>query len=308
MIRTLFVFSVCILACLFSAVPVSAEGTATIHGAIYEWDTFQLMENVIIEVNTTPPQSIVAKYGVYSMNLAPGEYMITASYYENNTLTASTQETITISDDGDYIIDLILLPSYDSDLTEDSDLLNITTSLEADSEAIENGADDSTLYYVAGLIILLMAGTGLYLFSKKNGKNEADEGGQIPPVADDVAKLADMETKVEPPVVVSDETDETEESEGAEGSKPEVSEVSDMPEAPKVSEVEGKVPLPSDLQEVLDIIRSSGGRITQKDLRAKLSYSEAKVSLIVSDLENRGLVEKFKKGRGNIIIIPDDHR
>ncbi|MGM0771995.1 MAG: helix-turn-helix transcriptional regulator, partial [Halobacteriota archaeon] len=40
----------------------------------------------------------------------------------------------------------------------------------------------------------------------------------------------------------------------------------------------------------------------------KLSYSEAKVSLIVSDLENRGLVEKFKKGRGNIIIIPDDRR
>jgi uncharacterized membrane protein len=269
----------CIFACLFSAAPVSAEGTATIHGAIYEWDTFELLENVIVEVNTTPPQSIVAKYGVYSMNLVPGEYIITASYYENNTLTSSAQEIITISDDGDYIIDLILLPSYDSDLSEDPYLLNITTSLEADSQAIEDGADDRTLYYVAGLIILLVAGTALYLFSKKNGNKKAADRGQIPAVVDDVAKVASMESKDE---VSSDGTDEVE------------------PEVPDT------VPLPSDLQEVLDIIGSSGGRITQKDLRGKLRYSEAKVSLIVSDLENRGLVEKFKKGRGNIIIIPDD--
>ncbi|WP_445474605.1 helix-turn-helix transcriptional regulator [Methanococcoides methylutens] len=289
-IRTLFIFSICISACLLSIAPVSAEGTATIHGAIYEWDTFELMENVIVEVNSTPPQSIVAKYGVYSMNLVPGEYVVTASYYENNTLTASTQEFITITDDGDYIIDLILLPSYDSDLTEDPDLLNITTSLEADSEAIENGADDRTLYYVAVLIILLVAGTGLYLFSKKNGKKEADEEEQISLVFDDVVKVASMESKDELPSGEMGELDETE------GSEPDTSGVVDMES------------LPSDLQEVLDIIRSGGGRITQKDLRSKLSYSEAKVSLIVSDLENRGLVEKFKKGRGNIIIIPDDQR
>ncbi|NYT20067.1 MAG: MarR family transcriptional regulator [Methanosarcinales archaeon] len=282
-IRTLFIFSICISACLLSIAPASAEGTATIHGAIYEWDTFELLENVIVEVNSTPPQSIVAKYGVYSMNLVPGEYVVTASYYENNTLTASTQELITITDDGDYIIDLILLPSYDSDLTEDPDLLNITTSLEADSEAIENGADDRTLYYVAVLIVLLVAGTGLYLFSKKNGNKKAEEGEQILALTDGVS----MENKDEVP---SGEMD------GSERSEPETSGVVDVES------------LPSDLQEVLNIIRSGGGRITQKDLRSKLSYSEAKVSLIVSDLENRGLVEKFKKGRGNIIIIPDDQR
>jgi uncharacterized membrane protein len=34
-----------------------------------------------------------------------------------------------------------------------------------------------------------------------------------------------------------------------------------------------------------------------------LPYSEAKVSLIVSDLESRGIIKKIKKGRGNILII-----
>ena len=33
--------------------------------------------------------------------------------------------------------------------------------------------------------------------------------------------------------------------------------------------------------------------------------SEAKVSLMVTDLEDRGLVRKVKQGRGNIILLND---
>ena len=71
-------------------------------------------------------------------------------------------------------------------------------------------------------------------------------------------------------------------------------------------ETETITPIPDDLQEIIDIINANDGRITQKDLRSKLKYSEAKVSLMVSDLEQRGVIEKFKKGRGNIIRIVDD--
>lgn len=63
--------------------------------------------------------------------------------------------------------------------------------------------------------------------------------------------------------------------------------------------------LPDDLREIMDLIRANGNRITQRELRKKSPYSESKVSLMLSDLEERGLVEKFKKGRGNIIRIPD---
>ena len=67
--------------------------------------------------------------------------------------------------------------------------------------------------------------------------------------------------------------------------------------------IDDGVSLPQDLQQVIDIIKADGGKITQRDLRRKLSYSEAKVSLMVSDLENRGIIEKIKKGRGNIIVL-----
>ena len=62
-------------------------------------------------------------------------------------------------------------------------------------------------------------------------------------------------------------------------------------------------PLPEELNEVLEEIRKVGGRITQKELRRRLGYSEAKMSLIIADLERRGVIEKVKKGRGNIIFL-----
>jgi uncharacterized membrane protein len=61
--------------------------------------------------------------------------------------------------------------------------------------------------------------------------------------------------------------------------------------------------LPEDLQEIVRILKSEGGRITQKELRKRLGCSEAKMSLMIADLERRGIIEKVKKGRGNIIFL-----
>jgi len=61
--------------------------------------------------------------------------------------------------------------------------------------------------------------------------------------------------------------------------------------------------LPDDLKEIVNILRRHGGRMTQLELRKELNYSEAKVSLMLADLENRGLIERFRRGRGNIIIL-----
>lgn len=64
--------------------------------------------------------------------------------------------------------------------------------------------------------------------------------------------------------------------------------------------------LPDDLKNIHQIILAAGGRITQKDLRKKIPYSEAKVSLMLDDLENRGFIKKFKKGRANIILAESE--
>ena len=61
---------------------------------------------------------------------------------------------------------------------------------------------------------------------------------------------------------------------------------------------------PGYLDRALDIIKKHDGRIHQKQLRKEmLDLSEAKISLILTELEHKGQVEKVKKGRGNVIIL-----
>ncbi len=45
------------------------------------------------------------------------------------------------------------------------------------------------------------------------------------------------------------------------------------------------------------------GRMLQKELRRRLGLSEAKVSMIVAELEHAGLIKKIKKGRGNVLVF-----
>lgn len=57
------------------------------------------------------------------------------------------------------------------------------------------------------------------------------------------------------------------------------------------------------LDKVIEIIKEEGGRTTQKEIRKNIPLSEAKISLIISELEAKGKIRKIKKGRGNIIIL-----
>jgi uncharacterized membrane protein len=61
---------------------------------------------------------------------------------------------------------------------------------------------------------------------------------------------------------------------------------------------------PSYVEKVIEILKKHDGRISQKQLRKEMLYlSESKVSLIITELEHKGLVEKVKKGRGNVILL-----
>ncbi len=76
---------------------------------------------------------------------------------------------------------------------------------------------------------------------------------------------------------------------------------------PEVKPVEKKVePVQEqtyDLDNIIKIIKEEGGRATQRDIRGKIPLSEAKVSLMISELESKGKIQKIKKGRGNILVL-----
>ncbi len=56
-----------------------------------------------------------------------------------------------------------------------------------------------------------------------------------------------------------------------------------------------------DAKAVLRALDGFEGRATQKELKEALGFSDAKLSLILSELESLGSIRKFKSGRGNII-------
>lgn len=261
LINTLFVSTrktLCILALLIlfpaSLLFAAAADMATVHGVIYEWGTFEPLDNVIVEVNSTPPQSMLARYGLYSFNLLPGDYVISASYYRNSTLVRYTQEEITITGSGDYVIDLILLPAYDDEGLDEAEF----TELDELADLAEDEDINSFSYGTLSLLILtaLAFAAGTYLLSVRRKAR---------------------------PVQAEDEIHYADET------------IPDMDA--------GYAALPDDLREMVSVISRNGGRITQKDLRGALKHSEAKVSLMISDLEDRGIVRKFKKGRGNVVFL-----
>ena len=229
-----------ILNFIFLLYAVGSVSGAVIHGTVYEWYTLEPLQNVILEVNSTPPQRFVAKEGTYEFELERGQYCIKSRYYENNELLYYSEENVSIETDGDFVLDIIMFPNIDLNekFFEDFDInLSINEDL---LEGIDGDREEElpTWGIIAIIIIPLIL---LYLLKFRRGSKE-------------------------------------------EGKKP--------------TEV-----LPDDLKEIVNILRRHGGRMTQLELRKELNYSEAKVSLMLADLENRGLIERFRRGRGNIIIL-----
>ena len=201
---------------------------ATIHGTVYDLELSKL--KAIVEINTQPQQKMISVDGVYTFNVPVGNYVIKSYVGE---LVA--EENVSIINEGDYILDLLLFPE-----TDESDPLS-----DADFNLFGDGKSSISWWWsVAGVFLLAVILVLVYLFWGKR-KNE--------PVHPEFKE----ELHVEDPL----------------------------------------------LKQVLEEIRKENGRITQKDLRRKFPLSEAKISLVLTELEHKGQIEKVKKGRGNVIIL-----
>lgn len=58
-----------------------------------------------------------------------------------------------------------------------------------------------------------------------------------------------------------------------------------------------------DLEKVVRLLEKNNGRMTQKEMRKHFAKSEAKISLMIAELESMGKIKKVRKGRGNILIL-----
>ena len=59
----------------------------------------------------------------------------------------------------------------------------------------------------------------------------------------------------------------------------------------------------SEAQKIVKILQSSAGSIYQSALTDQTKFSKAKVSLLLSELEKKGVVTRYKKGRDKIVTL-----
>ncbi|MDD3247322.1 MAG: MarR family transcriptional regulator [Methanosarcina sp.] len=287
-------------------VPFLADSntTATVHGVTYVWDTFEPLNDTLIDINSNPPQSIVAKNGKYSFELVPGDYTITARYYQNNTLTYSKEATFTIEGEGNYVFDLLLYPVSKYPATETiSAKINNPNNVNPSEQTRIGSSAISYLLIALTLSLLLGGGYTLKLSRKyKNiDKNKfQEEKFNIPGLLEKVLGKS-IGSGVRPGFGNLEETVST-----TEPIAEPITEPADYSETEAAALK--KLPISTDLRRIMDVIRSHKGQITQKDLRSRLEYSEVKVSLMLSELEKRGLIKKFKNGRENIVVLIDEKR
>ena len=398
-------YIVCTAVVLALVVPAAADNsTATIHGAVYKWDTFEPLDNTVIYVNSTPTQEMVAKNGQYTLELVPGNYTIIAKYYQKDTLTYAIEETLEIKDRENYVFDLLLPPVNSEGLIDGSrgnifsenlndsaksssqsaknlikeaaiDQMNNSNDMDTNKRSLEsvtenqNKADvpiftylintlltpttkqsrlySSIVYYLLIALTPFLLITGSYLILRKykqiekNAFYEEKTGYKIrklfelvnlpkllekvsakvidPEVrpefkvnAEEAVSVTELESKIPNRKVPAESIDEnlvqeTELLESGlekENKKTSHEEPSCNPEI-ETPTLKKELLLPEDLQEVIDVIRSQRSLITQKDLCSRFKYSEVKVSLMLSNLEKRKRIKKFKRGRENLVVLLD---
>ncbi|MBW2967057.1 hypothetical protein KY362_01080 [Candidatus Woesearchaeota archaeon] len=267
-----------LLVILAALIAVDSAVAATLHGSIYDIELNEL-NNVIVEVDSAPRQRYVSKDGQYTFSLNPGEYTITANYSPDTYHEYTTRESVSIRDDGDYVFDLFLFPGFDSEV---EDILQEQDVLDMEGDVIEGNGNDLGLTIAIIAVIAIIFLLIIYFFiGRRRHRKEVEELEQVEKVEKETKML--LKKELEETQTIRDKN---------------------------VRKVRHRTPHKSEYQKldeglkvIIDIMKKEGGRTTQKELRKQIPLSEAKISLMISELEHKKIIEKVKKGRGNILIL-----
>ncbi len=263
-----------------SILVIQSVDATKIEGKIYDME-LNTVSGVKVTLSSVPQQVFVSTDGYYSFTAPEGRYTITADYAKGD---LKIREIVVIRDEGTYTLDLILLP----DLGVEEEILDEASNIDVSDSYFDSNANTTLRLIIAIAIVLVLVG-GIILWGKlKNNKEK--KGNKV--------KAKKKAGKVS----VSKKASKTSVSKKAVSSKsPEVIvDDSDIVEEKKIAE---KLDSGKDLDALMSFIRKEDGRTTQKDIRRQFPLSEAKISLMIAELEDKGLIKKIKQGRGNIIVL-----
>ncbi len=165
-----------LMVCLLPLASHTALAISTVHGNIYEWSSFNTLNNTEVYVNSVPQQVMVSKNGSYSFELNRGSYTIIAKSGVNTSDELFAMENVTIEqDNGDYVIDLILFPSSNF---EDLALLDENTTPIISIEPVSDNPPQQNSWALLLLIaaaVIVVAVVALLLYLRRRKRRAASE-------------------------------------------------------------------------------------------------------------------------------------
>ncbi len=249
---------------IFFLLSLSGAMAATLQGTIYDAE-LNVATAVLVEINTTPLQKMLAVDGTYSFAVPQGTYTLQARKGD-----ITVNEEVHIAAEGTFTLDLFLLPDF---LDEDELWQESEEPLFEEEKSFWSRA---WRYGVAAVILI---------FAIWRIRKARKRYGPLPSLFRWRRKGKLTENR------------EEEERKKEEAPKKE-KESTEMLPSPETGST-----LP---EHVLSILRKHDGRMTQKELRKELMHlSEAKVSLLLTELEHREKIDKIKRGRGNVIVVKE---
>ena len=135
---------------------IDLVSAANIYGTIYDLNLDKVGKS-LITINTNPEQTFVTTNGSYSFYVPEGSYSIKANLIKNNLSVATASHNVQITSEGDFIVDLILFPNFEEELS----LID-----ETDEIAVDELFEESTnlgIYIIIFLILLIILMVFLHL-------------------------------------------------------------------------------------------------------------------------------------------------
>ncbi|MFA6049008.1 MAG: carboxypeptidase regulatory-like domain-containing protein [Candidatus Micrarchaeia archaeon] len=243
-----------------------------VSGTVYD-SGLNPVSKAVVEAFALPSGGLagrtVAQNGSYSLGLGEGNYSLRARIMANGT-EYSSEENLSIGA-GEQKLDIIVFSFDASAYVEQRDLAEILGSNpipfgEEEKLALETPQNALPDYALPAALALALGGIIAAFLLRKRG--EGKKGAEKPAALSPSGARGGLERESRSPPIAATASEK------------------------KLSAQE---------KLVLGKIRELGGRVAQRDLRKNLDLSEASVSMALTELEDMGLVQKIKKGRGNIV-------
>ena len=135
---------------------------ATLQGNVYSADSFDAVQGATVKLEGASTYQVFSSDGTYSMEVAPGAYNISATYYENGTMKGYAKDEIVVGAEG-ASYDIVLFSPEEFEGVESFGVGEI------DENIPERQKEDWTPLLVVGavLLIVIVAVAAYFLLGKK---------------------------------------------------------------------------------------------------------------------------------------------